>query len=48
MWDIVEARTELELNFGLKEDFISNWHLAKGRIRPCKSRVREGVKTGWD
>lgn len=40
---LVEAGTELELDFGLKEDFIS-----KGRIRPCKSRVGEGVKTGWD
>lgn len=39
---------ELEVKFGLREDFIFKWHLAKGRIRPCKSRVREGVKTGWD
>lgn len=33
---------ELELKFGLREGFIFNWHLAKGRI--CKSRVGEGVE----
>lgn len=37
------AGTELELNFGLREDFIFHWHLAKDRVRPCSSRVREAV-----
>lgn len=43
-----KAGTELELEVGPREDFVFNWHLAKGRIRACKSRVREGVKTSWD